>query len=61
MEKPITYIMKNTPIKDTGIAVNGIKVERQSRRKMKIIKATKAMAMKMVSSTSVIDFLTYCV
>ena len=55
------YIMKNTPIKETGIAVNGINVERQSRRKIKIIKATKAMAIKIVSSTSVIERLTYWV
>jgi hypothetical protein len=37
--------MKNTPIKETGIAVSGINVERQSLRNMKIIKATSAMAM----------------
>ena len=55
IEKPMMYIKKNVPTKDTGIAVRGMMVLRQSRKKIKIIKATRIKAVMMVSSTSKIE------
>ena len=52
MLKPDTYMMKNDPISEIGIAITGIKVVRQFRRKMKMMRTTSPKAMRMVSSTS---------
>lgn len=43
MEKPETYMIKKAPTSEIGIAITGIKVVRQSRRKIKIINATSRM------------------
>ncbi len=58
IEKPKRYMIKNVPIREMGIAVSGIIVERQSRRKAKIMRATSKKAIKMVSSTSAMDAFT---
>ncbi|MNI23634.1 hypothetical protein D3C81_955040 [compost metagenome] len=55
MEKPAIYIMKNADKIDTGMANTGIMVERQSRRKRKIISTTNPNAINRVSSTSLMD------
>jgi len=55
MEKPITYMMKNDPMRDMGMAMMGIKVVRQLRRKAKMMSTTRTNAIMMVSSTSFSD------
>ena len=50
--------MKNAEIMETGIATNGIRVLRQSRRKIKMISATRPKARNNVSSTSESEFRT---
>ena len=40
IEKPIPPIMANVPMRETGIAAQGINVVRQSCRKMKMTKTT---------------------
>ena len=58
IEKPTKYIKKKTPIKLTGMAVNGMMVERQSLKNKNIIIVTNKIAVNIVSSTSIIDRLT---
>ena len=41
MEKPNRYIMKNEPMSDTGITMQGTSVTRQSRRKRKMMIITR--------------------
>jgi hypothetical protein len=55
--KSAIYITKKAPISEIGIAITGIIVERQSLKKRKIIKTTRANAMIIVCSTSAIDSL----
>ncbi len=52
MLKPATYMMKKEPISEIGIAITGISVVRQSRRKTKMMITTSRKAITMVSSTS---------
>ena len=40
MENPAMYMMKKAPISDIGIAMTGIRVVRQFRRKMKMTRTT---------------------
>ncbi len=58
IEKFSRYITKNVAIIETGIAITGINVERQSLKNKNIIIITNAKAMKTVSSTSKIVLLT---
>src|SRR5688500_18049498 len=58
IEKQAKYIIKNAERIETGIAITGIIVERQSRRNKKMIKTTNPNAMNKVSSTSLMDSLT---
>ena len=44
MEKPAMYMIKKTPINETGMAMVGIMVTRQSRKNKKMIITTKAKA-----------------
>ena len=53
IEKPAMYMMKNPEMMLTGMAITGMIVERQSRRKTKMIKATSTNAITKVSCTSV--------
>ncbi len=52
MVKPKRYITKKVPINEMGMAIIGIKVVRQFRRKIKITRTTSINARRMVSSTS---------
>ena len=61
IEKPATYITKKAPMSETGIASTGMSVERQSRRKRKMMSTTRIMAMKIVSWTSRIELRMYSV
>ena len=52
IENPATYMMKKPAMMLTGMAITGMIVDRQSRRKPKMINATSAKAMINVSLTS---------
>jgi hypothetical protein len=58
MEKPATYMMKNALMMLTGIASTGMMVARQSRKKAKMISATRMNAISNVSRTSETDLRT---
>ena len=55
IEKSATYIIKNAPISEIGIAMTGITVVRQFLKNRKIINTTSPNATKMVCSTSEIE------
>ena len=55
MEKPSRYMMKNAPMSDTGITIQGTSVTRQSRRKRKIMMITSTNASTTVFFTSLIE------
>ena len=57
IENPARYMIKNAPINETGISINGRNAMSQSRKKRKIISTTNKKAMSNVSSTSVIEVL----
>ncbi|MNX93908.1 hypothetical protein D3C86_1261200 [compost metagenome] len=61
MEKLEMYMMKNVPIREIGMAIIGINVVLQSRRKRKMMITTRPNAIKMVSSTSEMDLRMFCV
>ena len=44
IEKPATYMMKNVPISETGITMQGMSVTRQFRRKRKMMMMTSTKA-----------------
>ena len=50
------YMTKKVPIRATGIATTGMRVVLELRRKRKITSTTSRKAIKMVCSTSFIDF-----
>src|SRR5690606_18588928 len=61
IEKPITYITKNTPIKEIGMVSAGINVVLQSLKNKKITTTTSKKANKMVSWTSLNELRIYSV
>ena len=58
IEKPSTFIKKNVPSSETGIVSAGISVVRQSCKNRKMTRTTRAIAIKSVMTTSLIDSLT---
>ena len=55
MEKPMALRKKNVPIRDTGTAISGMSVERQSCRKTYTTRNTKISVSMRVNTTSSID------
>ena len=55
IEKPSRYMIKNAPMSDTGMTIQGTSVTRQSRKKRKMIMITSTKASMTVSFTSAIE------
>ena len=58
IENPMSLTKKKVPTRETGIVTAGIRVLRQSWRNRNMVRTTKTMAMRSVSTTSQMDSLT---
>ena len=59
IDRPAASMTENVPIRETGIAMAGIRVARKSCRKMNTTRTTRTIAMMSVVMTSLMDCLMY--